>query len=336
MALTPLYVVRVIASVFQVVGLILTAFRIYFRLKIGRFWWEDAWAGISLLTGSIWMVAQWTFLLTDDLTSIVGSWTYSIGFTCIITMVRMSVLFSITRVIPESSRLRKFTHVCAAFFAACWVILIIEKILQCADPSWHYVPISSGKPFCQVKLRIYIFEFSTDCVAVLILVVLPLRMLWKVRLPRRQRRMILSIFASSIVLAFGALFHTLGQVLNVYIVMIAGINVEIALSLIVCNLLVVVTCTYRFLLHDDASSSGTDSTEDTSANDDDFTRPRTTLHLTTIDLSMSSDCQGTSGITRSEISQSEILQSGISQSGISQSGISQSGTSQSGWTSQEA
>ncbi|KAF8837160.1 hypothetical protein BDN67DRAFT_909734, partial [Paxillus ammoniavirescens] len=312
----------VTASAFQVVGLILTAFRIYFRLKIGRFWWEDAWAGISLLIGSIWMVAQWTFLLTGEygLTSIVGSWMYSIGFTCIITTVRLSVLFSITRVISESSRLRKFTHVCAAFFAACWVILIIEKIVQCVDPSWHAVPISSGKPFCQVKPRIYIFEFSTDCVAVLILVVLPLRMLWKVRLPRRQRRMILSIFASSIVIAFGALFHTLGQVLHVYIVMIAGINVEIALSLIVCNLLVVVTCTYRFLLHDDASSSGTDSTEDTSTDDDDFTRPRTTLHLTTIDLSMSSGCQGTSGITRSEISQSEILQSG---------------TSQGGWTSQE-
>ncbi|KIJ05475.1 hypothetical protein PAXINDRAFT_29448, partial [Paxillus involutus ATCC 200175] len=186
----------VTASVFQVLGLILTAFRIYLRLKIGRFWWEDAWAGISLLSGSIWMIARWTFLLKSEygLTSIVGAWTYSIGFTCIITAVRMSVLFSITRVIPESSRLRKFTHACAAFFAVCWVILIIEKILQCAsDPSWHHVPISSGKPFCQVKPKISIFQFTTDCVAVLILVVLPLRVLWKVRLPRRQRRMILAI-----------------------------------------------------------------------------------------------------------------------------------------------
>ncbi|KAF8836873.1 hypothetical protein BDN67DRAFT_983644 [Paxillus ammoniavirescens] len=302
MALTPLYALRVTASVFQVLGLILTAFRIYFRLKIGRFWWEDAWAGISLLSGSIWMIAQWALVVKrrtisiqsvsphyqpiDGLTSIVGSWTYAIGFTCIITAVRMSVLFSITRVIPESSHLRKFTHLCAAFFAACWVILMIEKILQ------------------------------SDCVADLILVVLPLRVLWKVRLPRRQRRMILSIFASSIILAFGALCHTLGQVLNIYIVMSAGINVEIALSLIVCNLLVVVTCTYRFLLHDNDSSSDTgDSTDTLADDDDDFTQPRT-LHLTTIELDMSSDCQDTSGITPSE--------------------TSQSGTSQSSWASQEA
>ncbi|KIK74961.1 hypothetical protein PAXRUDRAFT_514950 [Paxillus rubicundulus Ve08.2h10] len=66
MALTPPYVVRVIASVFQVLGLILTAFRIYFRLKIGRFWWEDAWAAVSLLLGSVWMIAEWTFLLTSE------------------------------------------------------------------------------------------------------------------------------------------------------------------------------------------------------------------------------------------------------------------------------
>ncbi|KIK74959.1 hypothetical protein PAXRUDRAFT_100597, partial [Paxillus rubicundulus Ve08.2h10] len=183
----------VTASVFQVLGLILTAFRIYFRLKIGRFWWEDAWAALSLLLGSVWMIAEWTLLLTNGLVSIVGSWTYSITFICIITTVRMSILLSITRIIPESSRLRKFTHVCAAFFAACWVILIIATILQCIDPSWHHVPIQSGKPFCQMKLQISIFEFSTDCVAVLILVVLPLCMLWKVKLPRRQRRMILSI-----------------------------------------------------------------------------------------------------------------------------------------------
>ncbi|KIK74960.1 hypothetical protein PAXRUDRAFT_19396 [Paxillus rubicundulus Ve08.2h10] len=112
--------------------------------------------------------------------------------------------------------------------------------------------------------------------------------------------MILSIFASSIVIAFAALFHTLGQVLNIRIVMTAGINVEIALLLIVCNLLVVVTCAYRSLSHDNASSS--DSTEDTSADDDDdFTRPRTTINLTTIDLNMGPDCRATSGITRSEI-----------------------------------
>ncbi|KAF9233065.1 hypothetical protein BU15DRAFT_54363, partial [Melanogaster broomeanus] len=268
----------VVTGVFEVLGLVLTTFRIYFRIRIGRFWWEDAWAAIMLLSGAIWMSSQWGLLLTSGSTSIAFAWTYMITFTCIVTAGRMSILFSIIRIVHGSPRLKKFTHLCAAFFAACWIILIVEKAWQCAtDRSWEHVPVSSGKPYCSVKKKISIFQFTTDCVAVLILVVLPLRMLWKVKLPRRQRRMILSIFASSIVLAFAALFHTVGQILNRFVVMLAGVNVQIATSLIVCNLLVVVTYTYRFLLQDGTSSSSTkDTTDDTSATgdqDDDFTRP---------------------------------------------------------------
>ncbi|KAF9220658.1 hypothetical protein BS17DRAFT_759335 [Gyrodon lividus] len=295
MAPSPAFIVRVTGSVFQVLGLILTAFRIYFRLRIGRFWWEDAWAVVSLLSGLIWITAMWTLLLTGDvLTSIVVSWTYSIAFTCTTMAVRMSILYSIIRIVDTRTRLRKFTHVCTAFFAACWVILIAAKIWHCtSDRSWHHVSMSYRKPFCSADPSISVFKFATDCIAISILVVLPLRMLWKVKLPRRQRRMILSIFASSIVIAFGALFHTLGQTLHIYIATIIGVNTEIALSLIVCNMLVVVTCTYRFLLHDNESSGDTEhSAEATSAADDDFTLPTRshsiTQNLTTIDLDLAS------------------------------------------------
>lgn len=159
-----------------------------------------------------------------------------------------------------------------------------------------------------------------DCVAVLILVVLPLRMLWRVKLPRRQRRMILSIFASSVFLAFGALFHTVGQILDIFTVMIAGINVEVrrlfrppdplimnllrshykvALSFFVCNLLVIVTYTYRFWLRDRLGDGDDTTTDLPSSYDDDFTtrvtRPAqtTSLPLTTVDLDIPLDHQTT-------------------------------------------
>ncbi|KAF8556638.1 hypothetical protein OG21DRAFT_1408671, partial [Imleria badia] len=265
---------QVSASVIEALGLLLTAWRIFFRLKIHRFWWEDAWAAVLLPTGLLSVASYWMELLKNGSTAIVGSWFYSICFTCIVTLSRMSVLFSIIRIIHGSPRLGGFTYACVAFFATCWVILIVYKVWQCdSDPSWHQPSLLSSKPY-------------SDCIAVLILVVLHLRMLWRVKLPRRQRRMILSIFASSVVLAFGALFHIVGQIMNNLVLSTAGMHVEIALSIIVCNLLVVVTYTYQFLLHD---STGT--TEDIStSNDDDFTmppRPRvpaTTLALTTVDL----------------------------------------------------
>ncbi|KAN0078382.1 hypothetical protein V8E55_010439 [Tylopilus felleus] len=314
MALPGVYIIRVTASVFQVLGLFLTAWRIYIRLKIRRFWWEDAWATILLLTGLLWVIAQWVFLLTNGLTSIVTTWIYSIGFTSIVTLVRMSVLFSIIRIIHGSPRLLRFAYACVAFYAACWVILIIEKVVQCAsDPSWHHAIVIYGKQFCLVKPRISIFEFTSDCVAVLILVILPLRMLWRVKLPKHQRRMILCIFASSVVLAFGALFHTIGQILNIFAVMIAGINVEVALSFYVCNLLVVVTYTYRFLRH----GRGADTTEDTTTDDDDFTTPLTrpvqptTLSLTTIDLEVDIPNDSCQPPTRRGVSSLPALTEGL-------------------------
>ena len=74
----------------------------------------------------------------------------------------MSILFSIIRVIHGSPRLRGFTYACVAFFAACWVILIVEKAWQCAsDPGWQQVVPLSTKYFCVVEPQISIFEFTS-------------------------------------------------------------------------------------------------------------------------------------------------------------------------------
>ncbi|KAN0078380.1 hypothetical protein V8E55_010437 [Tylopilus felleus] len=127
-------------------------------------------------------------------------------------------------------------------------------------------------------------------------------MLWRVKLPKRQRGMILCIFASSVVLAIAAIFHIVGQILGNSDIATAGLHIEVALSIIVCNLLVAVTYSYRFLLHDRAES--TENTEDISRRfNDDFTMPLrspvpattlrlttlppTTLDLTTVDLDLS-------------------------------------------------
>jgi len=74
---------------------------------------------------------------------------------------------------------------------------------------------------------------------------------------------------------------------------------QAALSIIVCNLLVVVTYICRFLLHDNWAEAGktTGTTEDTwSSNDDDFTTPispaQVTTSLTTIDLEASLTSSG--------------------------------------------
>ncbi|KAF9233062.1 hypothetical protein BU15DRAFT_66921 [Melanogaster broomeanus] len=251
MALSPVYIVR--------------AFRIYFRIKIGRFWWEDGWAAIMLLSGILWMISQWAFLLTNGSTSMVFSWTYMIAFTCIVTAGRMSILFSIIRIIHGSPRLKNLTYLSAVFFVACSVILIVEKAGQCAtNRSWEQVLVSSENLFCRVNAQTSVFQFTTDGIAVLMLVVLPLCMLWKVKLPRRQRRMILSIFASSIVMAIGALFHTIGQALNDLLVMTAGVNVEVTARVLAARWMIPQRVVIRMMI----SRGQRDNPDDNAESDD--------------------------------------------------------------------
>ncbi|KAI9462962.1 hypothetical protein HD554DRAFT_2027383, partial [Boletus coccyginus] len=119
------------------------------------------------------------------------------------------------------------------------------------------------------------------------LVFLSLKLLWGVKLPRRQRRLILSTFASSMVMSMTSLPHAIAQAFESHsLILITGdlevshvILSQIISSLIVCNLLVVVTYIYRVYL---SSSESEDSSED-----DDFTTPapRSTQSLTTVDLS---------------------------------------------------
>jgi uncharacterized membrane protein len=46
-------------TTFVAVAIILTAFRLHYRWRIRRFWWDDAWAGISMLFEFILITAFW-------------------------------------------------------------------------------------------------------------------------------------------------------------------------------------------------------------------------------------------------------------------------------------
>lgn len=68
---------------------------------------------------------------------------------------------------------------------------------------------------------------SGKFVADTILVVFSFRLLWNVNLPSRQRRMILAIFSSSIIMTMFSLFHAVTNfIVDIWIEMIA-VNLEV-------------------------------------------------------------------------------------------------------------
>ncbi|KAG9309651.1 hypothetical protein JVU11DRAFT_10315 [Chiua virens] len=103
--------------------------------------------------------------------------------------VRMSLLYSIIRTMPTSSVLRKFSRILAVLFILCWATTIGLKIWRCPPSRIQTSPIKNNDPMCIVGFpqSIVLVEVITDCISDTALVVLPLRLLWSVKLPPRQR-----------------------------------------------------------------------------------------------------------------------------------------------------
>lgn len=58
--------VAVATSVLQGLSLLMTLFRLYFRLKIRRFWLEDAWAAVVFILGITNLISEWAYLTSRE------------------------------------------------------------------------------------------------------------------------------------------------------------------------------------------------------------------------------------------------------------------------------
>jgi len=218
---------------------------------------------------------------------VISFWIYSFGFPCIVWAVRESVLFSIARIVYQTQHLRRLLLCLALLFFIMWAGLTAQKAWQYGhDISWYHAP---GKPHASMTRPMILYELIADFLSDTILMVLPLRLLWSLKLPKRQKRMILAIFASSIIVIVATVFRAVCQLEKYITVMATATDYEVASSLLVLNLLVVVTFLYRifgFVDADDGASSDDDYTTRTpiTQTTTQTTTQATTHILTTIDL----------------------------------------------------
>lgn len=147
--------------------------------------------------------------------------------------------------------------------------------LDCANVGC-VVPI-----FFSIQNPLFNVPFVADVLSDILLIGIPVRMLWRTRLPNNQRILILSIFATSIMMTCISIVHNIALFRNeIFQIVITGyLEVcsshlsltfitprqfcQAAIGLIVCNLLVVVTWVYRLLRNGEELEAST--TEDASS-----------------------------------------------------------------------
>ncbi|KAH7924623.1 hypothetical protein BV22DRAFT_1012917 [Leucogyrophana mollusca] len=273
----------VLTTVLQCFAIILTLFRVWYRVSIRRFWWDDSWAAMASLCGTICLVSDWMHVTarTRDI-SVIGCWVYFFAFASVVWAVRMSILYSLARLIYPEKRSRRIVLSVAALFVILWGGIITERAYICGSSLRWY---NSGKQTCcNLPASMDIYELATDVVSDIILVAWPLRILWNIKLPSNsQRRMILSIFSSTIVVSLVSLFRAVCRLMQFGSLVLTASELEVAFCLIVCNLLVVVTYFYRFYKRNRAHETSGDS-DATTSDSDDYMYPMTTQYLTTVDL----------------------------------------------------
>ncbi|KAJ6610479.1 hypothetical protein B0H10DRAFT_2060136 [Mycena sp. CBHHK59/15] len=169
----------------------------------------------------------------------------NLGFTNTLWSSRMSVMFSVIRIIPQQFKLRKVTNYFAVLFGVMWAALMAYKLYICAsDRSWY----AKVKPQCHLGKGVATAELLTDFVADLVLAGVPIELLRGVNMIQgSKRRMLIIIFAASLLTTLASIVHA------VYVLgptgLLEGISAqaEAATALLVANAGALVTAVYRYI-----------------------------------------------------------------------------------------
>lgn len=237
-------------TTFHGLAIIITMFRLAYRRSRHQLWWDDALIAAAIITGaislaSVWLVMAPHTVIETDQVRIAARWSMIFCFTTSLWLARLSIVFSIIRLAPRADCMRKIAQWAAVIFAALCVMMLVQKTYICAHN------FNSERIDCVLGSSVAATQFATDAISDIALVLMPIRLLREIHLPKGQRILIISVFSTSIVVSLASIIHVIFVLqTDVYMQSITA-QVELALSLIVCNLLVIVTCIYKVFRRED-------------------------------------------------------------------------------------
>ncbi|KAG5641228.1 hypothetical protein DXG03_005694, partial [Asterophora parasitica] len=216
---------------------VVTLVRLFERTRNRKFGWDDGFAALSMSILVLFVVALFVHL--GDPTHL--SYTTRVGMYYVLSqgfygVIWLSILFSIVRITPPGTA-KKILYGFVGSFAIVWIVLFAQVFWVCENqPIWKDTP----SPQCALGRNVAIAQLISDIYADAALIAAPLRLFWNLGVSRSQKNRLLLVFSSSIVTSVASLVHAY------YVLRVGGLDevlvaiVEICVSLLVCNLAVVV------------------------------------------------------------------------------------------------
>ncbi|KAF5382040.1 hypothetical protein D9615_004208 [Tricholomella constricta] len=248
-AVSPITVnsLKVVGLAGPITAAVVTLIRLFERVRNRKFGYDDGFAALSLSILIIFVVALFVHLGDPShltyATRVGMYYVLSQGFYGVIWTARLSILFSIVRITPAGNY-KKLMYGLVGSFVLLWVILFAQVFWVCENqPLWKDTPA----PQCALGRDVAIAQLISDIYADATLIAAPLRLLWNLGVTRAQRNRLLLVFSSSVVTSAASLIHAY------YVLRVGGLDevfvavVEICVSLLVCNLAVLVGLAARII-----------------------------------------------------------------------------------------
>ncbi|KDR75520.1 hypothetical protein GALMADRAFT_247965 [Galerina marginata CBS 339.88] len=222
-----------------------TCFRLFHRCRTGKLWWDDFWAMIALLCDIILFVVYFAIPLepqpTPKALQYASRWLTLQGYTIGIWSARLTVAVTIVRLLPQGPT-RRMAKVAAMIFGVFEMVMVLQKIFFCGK-KWGFLPR------CEIPTYTGIIELVTDILADLWLLLAPAYMLFQMKLERAHHRLILAIFLCGIFTSLASISHSVFILLNSPFWLGLTGHIEVAVAIVISNLLVLVTYIYRVFRH---------------------------------------------------------------------------------------
>ncbi|KAF8066919.1 hypothetical protein FPV67DRAFT_1215799 [Lyophyllum atratum] len=259
-----LYSVKVLGLAGPITAACVTLVRLFERTRSRRFGYDDGFAALALSILVVFVVTLFTHLGDPThlsyATRVAMYYSIAQGFYGIVWSARLSILFSVIRISSNGTPLRRILYGLMVSFLVIWAVLFAQVFWVCeSEPLWK----DALAPQCALGRNVAIAQLISDIYADSVLIAAPLRLLWNLEVSRAQKNRLLLVFSSSIVTTIASLVHAY------YVLRVGGLDevfvaiVELCLSLLVCNLAVIVGLCAR--MFDSAKRSTNTSSGDSYA-----------------------------------------------------------------------
>ncbi|KAK7443265.1 hypothetical protein VKT23_015862 [Stygiomarasmius scandens] len=199
----------VILTILHAITIFSTLFRFIHRHRIGRLWLDDYIAVFVVPVDLLYLIVLWmryrfgNSQYSVDLRAALY-FLSGIPFFIIVWVSRISIALSIIRVLPGQYKLRRLIYGLATLFSIICLALCLQAAVFCGTHTeWH------KSPGVQCNGNTWITSFVFDVIGDLTLMGIPIAALWRLDLPRNQRRLVQTIFSASILTCLSSIaVHT--------------------------------------------------------------------------------------------------------------------------------